>query len=260
MLRALELAHQLGGRDVLAPLNLSFAPGRLHAIIGPNGAGKSTLLRLLAGEWRASSGAVTLDDRDLSQWPAAALARRRALLPQQHGLTFPFTAGEVVALGRLHTRRHDRAGERAIVAAALDCCGAAALAARRYPELSGGERARVQLARVLAQIWDRDDAGARYLLLDEPTAHLDLAFQHACLRLAREWAARGAGVIAVLHDPNLVLAYADTVSVLHHGQLHAHGAPAEILSATLMQDIYELPSRRIELDDGTRWLAVDTRH
>ncbi|MGH8444801.1 MAG: heme ABC transporter ATP-binding protein [Solimonas sp.] len=259
MLETHAAAHELLHRRVLAPLSLRFAPGRLHAIVGPNGAGKSTLLKLLAREWRCTQGQVTLDGRALDGWTPAALARRRALLPQHHGLSFPFTAAEIVALGRLHTRRHGAAREQAIVNEALAVCGAAPLAARRYPQLSGGERARVQLARVLAQIWDEADDGPRYLLLDEPTAHLDLAFQHACLRLARDWAARGVGVVAVLHDPNLVLAYADEVSVLAGGELRAHGEPAAVLDASLMQAVYGLAARRVDTADGLRWLAVDPR-
>ncbi|MFT4045173.1 MAG: heme ABC transporter ATP-binding protein [Solimonas sp.] len=256
-LRVDDLSYRTPGQTLLAPFSATFAAGRLHAIVGPNGAGKSTLLRLLAGELRPSAGNVVLDGRSLQGWTPAALARRRALLPQQHSLTFPFTAAEVVALGRLRTRRHSASRERAIVADALACCGAAALATRRYPQLSGGERARVHLARVLAQIWDAVEDGPRYLLLDEPTAHLDLTFQHACLRLARDWTARGVGVIAVLHDPNLVLAYADEVTVLANGAPAAHGLPANILDTTLMQRIFGLAARRIELADGTRWLAVD---
>lgn len=255
MLETCDLGHARHGHDLLTAVTQRFAPGRLHAVIGPNGAGKSTLLRLLAREWPATHGEVRLDNRPLADWPAAELARRRALLPQQHGLAFAFSATEVVTLGRLHARRRTPAAERAIVTAALETAGAAHLATRRYPELSGGERARVQLARVLAQIWDEAD-GPRYLLLDEPTAHLDLTFQHACLRLARAWAARGVGVIAVLHDPNLVLAYADEVSVLRGGRLFAHGEPRTILDPALMREVYGLAMRRIDGGDGQHWLAV----
>ncbi|HET8881465.1 MAG TPA: heme ABC transporter ATP-binding protein [Solimonas sp.] len=256
MLRTDALRFAMHGRELLAPLSVAFQPGRLHAIFGPNGAGKSTLLRLLAREWTATNGRIALDDRPLADWPAHALARQRAMLPQQHSLSFPFSAAEVVALGRLHAERRTPARERQIVGDALAACGADTFAARSYAQLSGGERARVQLARVLAQIWEAPDGQARYLLLDEPTAHLDLAFQHACLRLAREWVARNVCVIAVLHDPNLVLAYADDVLVLDRGRLHAHGAPQAVLSATLMQDIYGLGAERLRTPAGRHWLAV----
>lgn len=257
MLVAEEIALTLHGRRVLAPLSLRCVPGRVHAIFGPNGAGKSTLLRLLGREWRCREGRITLDGRALEDWPAATLARRRALLPQQHALSFPFTAQEVVALGRLHAERRTAAREHSIVAEALAACGADALASRAYTRLSGGERARVQLARVLAQIWEAPaDGAARYLLLDEPTAHLDLAFQHACLRLARDWATRGAGVLVVLHDPNLVLAYADEVTVLADGRLRAQGAPPAVLDAALLREVYGLSAEPLRTPAGGHWLAI----
>jgi iron complex transport system ATP-binding protein len=256
MLRTDELRFAMHGRELLAPLSVAFQPGRLHAVFGPNGAGKSTLLRLLAREWTPTDGRITLDDRTLADWPAHALARRRAMLPQHHTLSFPFSAAEVVALGRLHAERRTPARERQIVGDALAACGADALASRSYAQLSGGERARVQLARVLAQIWEAAHDQPRYLLLDEPTAHLDLAFQHACLRLAREWVARDVCVIAVLHDPNLVLGYADDVLVLDHGRVRAQGKPSAVLGAALMHDIYGLGAERLQTPDGQHWLAV----
>jgi iron complex transport system ATP-binding protein len=256
MLRAEQIALTIHGRRLLAPMDLRFSPGTVHAVFGPNGAGKSSLLKLLAREWRPSAGSLSLGGTPLADWPSAALARQRAVLPQQHALTFPFSAREVVELGRLHAMRGSAAQERAITDAALDCCGAAALGSRRYTSLSGGERARVHLARVLAQIWTPPDGATRYLLLDEPTTHLDLAFQHSCLALARDWARKGACVIAVLHDPNLVLAYADHVSVLAGGALHAQGTPADTLTPELMRTLYGLDSEALTGSGGASWLAV----
>lgn len=256
MLRTEQAGLQLQGRRVLAPMDLSFSPGTLHAIFGPNGAGKSSLLRLLAREWPCSEGRVLLEDQPLDRWPIHELARRRAMLPQHHALTFPFLAHEVVALGRLHAARGAAAHEREIVGAALAACGATALATRSYAQLSGGERARVQFARVLAQIWLPVDGKPRYLLLDEPTAHLDLAFQHACLALARDWAHRGACVIAVLHDPSLVLAYADVVSVLDAGTLFAQGSPAAVLTPALMHSLYGLSAEAVSSSNGVPSLII----
>lgn len=258
MLRAENLSHELRGRRLLAPLTASFQAGRLHAIFGPNGAGKSTLLKLLAREWSPSAGEITLDGRPLALWNEAELARRRAILPQQHALSFPFSAREVVVLGRLHAEHGNAAQERDIASDALAACGATALASRSYAQLSGGERARVQLARVLAQIWQSPRGQTRYLLLDEPTAHLDLAFQHACLRLARSWLAHQVCVIAVLHDPNLVLSYADEVLVIADGQLRAQGSPTEVMTGELMQNVYGLAAERVKTVSGSHWLAVRT--
>ncbi|WP_428313384.1 heme ABC transporter ATP-binding protein [Hydrocarboniphaga sp.] len=237
MLAAHEVTIQRSGRRLLAGVSLSVAPGQVHAILGPNGAGKSTLLGVLAGDLPPDSGRVALDDRDLSNWDLSALARRRAVLPQQESLRFGFTAAEVVSLGRLPWGEADGDAQRRIVSEAMQATGVEAMAAQRYPTLSGGERARVQLARVLAQLAG-DPAEPRYLLLDEPTASLDLAHQYQCLRQMRRFAADGGGVLAVLHDPNQALAFADRVTLLQHGRLVASGAAAEVLSAERLSALY----------------------
>lgn len=237
MLAAADLVYLRGGRRLLDGLSIRVEPGRVHVVLGPNGAGKSTLLRLLAGEIAPCRGEVALDGRPLGRWQPAELARRRAVLPQQESLRFSFTAAEVVSLGRLP--HGPPRGDDAIVREALAAAGVSALAARRYPTLSGGERARVQLARVLAQIWTAAaDGAARYLLLDEPTAALDLACQHDCLDTVRRFAARGVGVLAVLHDPNLAMSYADSVSLLLDGRLLAQGGPREALTAANLERLY----------------------
>lgn len=241
MLRASEAGVAGRGHERLHALSLEVRPGEVHAVLGANGAGKSTLLQLLAGDLAPARGTVTLDDRPLPRWPPADLARRRAVLPQHENLRFGFTVREVVQLGRLPwTGERPHAAAR-IVDAALERAGIAALAARAYPELSGGERARVQFARVLAQAWNDDDApgaAARYLLLDEPTANLDLAYQYDCLNALRRFADRGGGVLAILHDPNQALACADRVSLLGEGRLLASGRAADTLTADRLGTLY----------------------
>ena len=238
MLSARQVSLRRDARDLLAAVSLDVAPGEVHAVLGPNGAGKSTLLRVLAGDLAADSGAATLDDRALSRWPLDLLARRRAVLPQHESLRFGFTAAEVVALGRLPWGDASGETQRRIVDEALQALGVAELADRRYPTLSGGERARVQFARVLAQLAGADADEPRYLLLDEPTASLDIAHQYRCLQQMRRFAASGGGVLAVLHDPNQALAFADRVSLLDRGRLIASGTPAETLTAERLSSLY----------------------
>jgi iron complex transport system ATP-binding protein len=151
-------------------------------------------------------------------------------------LRFAFTVEEVVALGRLPCAKHSPQREAQILREALSAAGVAHLPGRIYPTLSGGERARVQLARVLAQLWD--GGAARYLLLDEPTANLDLAHQHACLKAARSFATGGVGVLVVLHDPNLAMTYADDVSLLRSGALLACGDPVATLTSASLEALY----------------------
>ena len=237
--RDLHLTY--GERRVLQAVNLRAQPGRVLALIGPNGAGKSSLLGVLAGVLRPSMGAATLDGVSLERWPAAELARRRAMLSQRVQLGFGFRAEEVVMLGRSpHGTASSTAADRRIVEAALRASGAWALHKRNYLELSGGEQQRVQLARVLAQIWDCREAPG-WLLLDEPEAGLDIAHQHEVLGHARQLAQQGFGVIAVLHDLNLAARYADDVALLAQGRLVRHGNREQVLDAPVLSRVYGMP-------------------
>ncbi len=237
-LHAQDAGYDSGGQPLLRQASIQVEPGEVHAILGPNGAGKSTLLKLLSGELRGTRGEVSLDGRPLAQWTPAALARRRAVLPQDEQLGFGFLVEEVVALGRLPCPRHAPAREEVLLREALAAAGVAALWGRRYTALSGGERRRVQLARVLAQVWEALAEGPRYLLLDEPTASLDLAHQHASLGAARQFARQGNGVAVVLHDPNLALAHADRVTLVRDGQVAASGKPAEVLQPDVLRSVF----------------------
>jgi iron complex transport system ATP-binding protein len=254
-----DLAYSAGERRLVDGVNLAVEPGQVHALLGPNGAGKTTLLRLLAGELPPQSGSVELNGRTLATLTPRERARQRAVLPQAHGLSFGFTAAQVVALGRLPCPRHGPAAEARIVREALALAGVDALADRSYPTLSGGERARVQLARVLAQVWEPlPDGAARFLLLDEPTASLDLAHQHDCLRAVRTLAAQGLGVLVVLHDPNLALRYAGQVTLMGRGRVFEQGPPAHVINAVSLERLYGVPVRLLR-PDGDRLPVVVVR-
>jgi len=225
---ATNLSYRIGPKSLLQNVSFSARPGEVLAIIGANGAGKSTLLKLLSGDLKPSAGEVIFEGKSLAKWPAAALARRRAVLTQQHTLALAFEVRELVLLGRYpHFGGQPTAHDHAVVAAALDLVGLRHLAGREYPTLSGGEQQRAQLARVLAQVWEAEKG---FLLLDEPLTGLDLRHQHQTLAVARQLARRGFGIIAVLHDLNLAAQYADQVLLLHQGRAVASGPPAEVLT------------------------------
>lgn len=235
-LRAEQLGVHAGTRWLIRDVGLELHPGRLCVLLGGNGAGKTTLLRALAGDITLDEGAVSLDGRALAQWAPRALAQRRAVLTQHDSLRFPFTAAEVVGLSGLpwagSSARH-RAG---IVTAALTVARAAEFANRLYTQLSGGERGRVRFARALAQIWEQPDG---VLLLDEPVAHFDFAHQHHCMEQARTRARAGLSVLAVLHDPNLAMRYADDVAMLRDGRLIGSGPAGELLTAQRLSVLYD---------------------
>jgi len=235
MYRAESVSLTIGGKAILAPSDLAIGPGRVTVLVGPNGAGKSTLLKILAGEMRADSGRVTIDGIEIASLTARALARARAVLPQSGAIAFDFTADEVVRIGL--APGVPRAAANEIVRRALAAVGLAGRAGQLGPTLSGGEQQRVQLARVLAQLWS---SGGRspYLLLDEPTASLDLAHQLLVLQAAREHAESGGGVLAILHDLNLAAMAADRIVVLCRGRIVADGPPAAVITAAMLREVY----------------------
>lgn len=233
--RAEDLHVRLGEREVLSGIELSAHAGEVLALVGPNGAGKSTLLSALAADLPAASGSVRIDGRPASGWSAPELALRRSVLPQSAALSFPFPVADVVRMGRAPWAGTPLAGsDEEAVAAAMAATEVTRFAERPFSALSGGERARVALARVLAQ-------RTPLLLLDEPTAALDLRHQELVLRICRERAAAGDAVVVVLHDLGLAAAYADRAAVLHDGRISATGAPSEVFEDGLLSRVYRQP-------------------
>ncbi|VWX63048.1 Hemin import ATP-binding protein HmuV [Burkholderiales bacterium 8X] len=248
----IDLELRMGGRTLLASACFELRPGAVVGILGPNGAGKSTLLSVLSGQRVPTRGRVLLDGEPLADLPLEGLARRRALMPQESGVAFDFSAREVVTLGRFPHRRSPHASEDSIARSAMASTDVDQLAARVLNSLSGGEKSRVQMARALAQLWHPLEGGAsRWLLLDEPTAALDLAHQHAAMRLVRSWAAKGVGAIAVLHDLNLARRFVDEVLVLDGlGGLHA-GPVGRVLQPLLIEQVWNMPCQAVQGNDGT---------
>lgn len=241
MIVANRVSVAYGARVVLREVSLQIDSGEVVVLVGPNGAGKSTLLRVLSGDLPPLSGEVSFDGRPIRSLKLTELARRRAVVPQQSGLDFPFRVREVVLMGRIpHLHRSDARRDGAVVEATLAKVGLDGFAERSYLHLSGGERQRVHLARALAQIAEPGPRGSA-LLLDEPVASLDLAHQHRVLGIARDLAARGVAVMAVLHDLNLAAQYADRIAILSRGSVCACGAPATVLTEDQLTSVYETP-------------------
>lgn len=222
---------RFGERAILHDIHLGFAPGSLTALVGPNGAGKSTLLAVASGDVAADTGRVTLHDRPIAHWKAMALARERAVMPQDHAVRFAFSVEEVVAMGRL-PHAADPVRDAALVEQALGQAEMARLRRREVQTLSGGEAARATFARVLAQ-------DTPLLLLDEPTAALDLRHQERTLRAVRGLAETGACVIVVLHDLNLAAGYADRIVLLEQGRVAADGTPDQVLTREHIERVYQ---------------------
>lgn len=239
-LEARDASVIIGTKTLLNRVSIQVKAGQVMALLGANGAGKSTLLRILAGELTPNTGQACLDEQNLKSYSNLELAKRRAVLPQESYLEFPFSVLEVALMGRSpHVRGNESTTDYDITRQALEQCGVLDLENRAYPTLSGGERQRVQLARVLAQIW-QDRQQTRFLLLDEPTSSLDLQHQHDILRIAREFAAQGVGVIAILHDLNLASVYADQIVIMQNGIILAAGTPKLMLEPNLIYEAFKL--------------------
>ncbi|AZH77393.1 heme ABC transporter ATP-binding protein [Microbacterium sp. Y-01] len=232
-LRGTGLTVQVGdGRRILDDASIEIHAGEVHALVGPNGAGKSTLFGVLAGDVMAQTGTVELDGRSIDRIRPRTLAQQRAVLLQENTVTFPFSAEQVVRMGRTPWARTPEAEEDdGVVAAAMAETEVTGLRTRAVPSLSGGERSRVALARVIAQ-------STGILLLDEPTAALDLKHHEDVMRLIRSRADTGVAVAIVLHDLNAALAHADRVTLLADGRVTATGAAAAVLTAARIEQVY----------------------
>ncbi|MFD1910810.1 heme ABC transporter ATP-binding protein [Halodurantibacterium flavum] len=238
MLTIRDLRVRLGTAPVLHGLEATARAGQVTVVIGPNGSGKTTLLRALSGDV-PYDGRIAIAGQDVARLPAWDLAARRAVLPQASTLAFPFTVAEVVRLGLTsgpHARRAD------LVARALDEVDLRGFSGRLYQELSGGQQARVQLARVRVQVWEPVlDGAPRWLFLDEPVASLDIAHQIGVMRVLRRFADAGGGVVLVLHDLNLAAMIADEVWLIHEGRLLQAGPPARVIGGPALATAYGCP-------------------
>ncbi len=256
LLEAQSVSMTVGGTTLVDAVSLQIGAGEMVAIVGPNGAGKSTLLRMLSGDLKPSSGTIKLKQRDLHGYAPRELARHRAMLSQHVNVTFPFTVEEIVAMG---AGESPRATARGLVEAVLDEVGLAQFRFRQLPTLSGGEQQRAHFARVLVQLACGEALhGPGLLLLDEPTSSLDLRHQIDLVETARRRAARGTAVIAILHDLNLAMRFADRILLLHSGRLAVDGDRAAAMQADTLRKIFEIDVAIEYTNGGVPFLLPQT--
>lgn len=236
-----ELAAKISEDLSLTRIEFDLRAGEVAAIIGPNGAGKTSLLRAICNDLGHQAGVVRFNGKDMNTWSLAERAELLAILPQRSSLEFPFTVKEVVALGRIPHSSSQRQND-AIVSEALALVDCHQFADRLYLNLSGGEKQRVQLARVAAQIWEEQEHN-RCLILDEPSASLDLAHQAMIVEMIQFFASKGVTVLTVLHDLNLASQCADRLIVLKGGRLIAQGIPDQVLTSKLIAEVFEVEAQ-----------------
>lgn len=239
--RGLSFRYDAADADAVHRVDLDVARGAFYAIIGPNGCGKTTLLRLLLGALQPAEGDVRYDGRPVPGWSRRELARRVGVVPQSEELVFPISVRELVAMGRyphLGTWRSETAGDRRAIERAMDTCDVAGLAHRPVATLSGGERQRARVARALAQEPDT-------LVLDEPTASLDISHEMGIFELLRRLSERGVTVVMVTHNLNVAARYADRLLLMDRGRTAAEGPPDDVLRPETLERVYRWPVARV---------------
>jgi iron complex transport system ATP-binding protein len=241
MLSVKDINYQLGKKEILRDISLSFLPGEINMILGPNGSGKSTLLKILGGELQGYKGEVLYDGVGIKRMSKEAMAKQRAVMSQQPELSFPLTVDEVVMMGRYpHFGFQPTKKDHAICDEVMERMNICTLKDRNYLTLSGGEKQRVQFARVLSQIWETPATGYRYLLLDEPLTNLDINYQQTFLQMAREFTQEQTVLVAVVHDINLAIQYGGKLFFLKEGSLIAHGLLKEIITTDLIKKVFDV--------------------
>jgi len=241
-IQANSIDINLNNRSILKDVSLSVEQGEILSVIGPNGAGKSTLLKSLAGDIKPSEGEISYDRKNIDEINIQERAFTRSVMSQLQAIAFDFSVKEIIEMGWVSRGESTYAKEfEDAVMEVVIKCGVKNLINRNFNTLSGGEQRRIHFARTLLQLWrpsNSDDP--KYLLLDEPTANLDLTYEVKLLNIVKEAASEGAGVMLVLHDLNLAAKFSDKIALLNKGSVVKTGTPKEVLNPDILSQVYDI--------------------
>jgi len=238
-----SVSLKLDNRQILKDVSLEINEGEIVSVIGPNGAGKSTLLNVLTGDITPDSGDTIYDNRQLNKISIQERAFTRSVMSQMQTLVFNFNVKDVVEMGWLQRGNSDFSSNFSIAFEAVTKeCNVQNLVHRKFNSLSGGEQRRVHFARTLLQLWrPSQSSDPRYLLLDEPTANLDLSSEMLLMNILKARASSNVGILVILHDLNLASHFADKIAIMKDGEIKAFGMPEEIMTDDFLTSIYEVP-------------------
>lgn len=256
MIDLINCSYQIQDKFLVKDINCSFSPNELVVIMGSNGAGKSTLLKLLSGLHSPSTGEVFIDNKLIQKYQSIELAQKRAVLSQHYEISFPLTVREIVMMGRYpYFNTKPSESDMNIVNHVLNELGISDLADRKYQTLSGGEAQKVQMCRVLAQINGNEKLNS-FLLLDEPVSHLDIKYQYLLLKIAKTILNPNRAVIAVLHDINLALKFADRILFMKDGQIVHQHLSKNVLDISIIKDVFDVDATIINVPEINRhWVC-----
>lgn len=238
-----KVSLKLDNRQILKDVSLEINEGEIVSVIGPNGAGKSTLLNVLTGDINPDSGEIFYDDKQLKQISIQERAFTRSVMSQMQTLVFNFSVKDVIEMGWLQRGNSDFSNNFSMAFENVTKeCNVHNLIHRKFNSLSGGEQRRVHFARTLLQLWRPSESNdPRYLLLDEPTANLDLSSEMLLMNILKKRASLNVGILVILHDLNLASHFADKIAIIKNGEIMAFGEPEKIMEDAFLTSIYEVP-------------------
>ena len=238
-----KVSLKLDNRQILKDVSLEINEGEIVSVIGPNGAGKSTLLNVFTGDINPDSGEIFYDDKQLKQISIQERAFTRSVMSQMQTLVFNFSVKDVIEMGWLQRGNSDFSNNFSMAFENVTKeCNVHNLIHRKFNSLSGGEQRRVHFARTLLQLWRPSESNdPRYLLLDEPTANLDLSSEMLLMNILKKRASLNVGILVILHDLNLASHFADKIAIIKNGEIMAFGEPEKIMEDAFLTSIYEVP-------------------
>ncbi|MES2004148.1 MAG: heme ABC transporter ATP-binding protein [Bacteroidota bacterium] len=251
MISVQQVSFSVKNKTLVSNVSLNIAPGEFVVVMGANGAGKSTLLKMMSGAIQPATGSISYRSRTLAQYKTEELAKLRAVLSQHYHISFPMRAREIVMMGRYpYFTSHPSLTDERKVNEAMEKMQVTILAERMYHTLSGGEAQKIQMCRVLAQIGDTSKDDPKFLLLDEPVSHLDIKYQHQLLKEAKQLCEQNVAVLAVLHDVNLALKYADRILFMKEGVVVKELARNETLTTGLLKQVFDVDASIFSMPEG----------